>query len=156
MMCTEIIPATLVGCGDVSKRIIRLPFGSVGIIWFTLPVSSCFSLTCPCHFLILLVFSSSSLELFTLQALAISPIQWHSWNSTFNFRELLSRKGFSISSQVIFHCPPKAFIGVAHIHSTALLFIFAFSFTMQIHDVHGAQNSRYFFVIITLCDPFNF
>lgn len=36
--------------------------------------------------------------LFTLQALAISPIQWYSWNSTFNFRELLSRKKFSISS----------------------------------------------------------
>lgn len=83
------------------------PFDSLGTVWFSFPVSTCFSLTCSWHFIILLMLSLSSFELFTLQALAISPIQWYSWNSTFNFREILSRKQFSISSEVIFPCPPK-------------------------------------------------
>lgn len=49
----------------------------------------------------------------------------------------------------------NSFITLAHIQGAALLFIFPLFFAMQIHDLHGAQNPRYFFVIITLYDPFN-
>lgn len=130
-MCIEIIPGTLVWCGDISKRIMKFPV-PFWLCWdylFTFPVSTCFFLTCPCHCIILLVLSSSSFEL----SLPSRLWQFLLFNGTagtvyFTSGSFWVEKNSQFLLKSFFLVLLNSFIAVAHIQSAFLLFIFPLLF----------------------------